>query len=67
IITQATLRIKRVPEVALPDAWFFPDFHSGATALREIEQSGVRPDIARLSDLNETEFGLAQLGSDIQR
>lgn len=67
IITQATLRIKRLPVATLPDAWFFPDFHSGATALREIEQSGVRPDIARLSDLNETEFGLAQLGSDIQR
>ncbi|MDN6158275.1 MAG: FAD-binding oxidoreductase, partial [Brevibacterium sp.] len=67
IITQATLRIKRLPEATLPDAWFFDDFHSGATALREIEQSGLRPDIARLSDLNETAFGLAQLGSDIQR
>lgn len=67
IITQATLRIKRLPETTLPDAWFFPDFHSGAAALREIEQSGLRPDIARLSDLNETAFGLAQLGSDIQR
>ena len=67
IITQVTLRVKRLPEASLPDAWFFPDFHSGATALREIEQTGLRPDIARLSDLNETEFGLAQLGSGLQR
>ena len=67
IITQATLRIKRRPETTLPDAWFFPDFHSGATALREMEQDGLHPDIARLSDVNETEFGLAQLGSAVQR
>ncbi|NJC55458.1 FAD-binding oxidoreductase [Brevibacterium marinum] len=67
IITQATLRIKRLPETTLPDAWFFPDFHSGATALREMEQTGLRPDIARLSDVNETAFGLAQLGSGLQR
>ena len=67
IITQATLRIKRLPETTLPDAWFFPDFHSGSAALRELEQDGLRPDIARLSDVNETAFGLAQLGSDTQR
>ncbi len=67
IITQATLRIKSLPEAMLPDAWFFRDFHSGATALRELEQQGLRPDIARLSDVNETAFGLAQLGSDVQR
>lgn len=67
IITEATLRITRLPEATLPDAWFFPDFHSGATALREMEQAGLTPDIARLSDVNETAFGLAQLGSDLQR
>lgn len=67
VITQATLRIRRLPEASLPDAWFFPDFHSGANALRELEQNGLRPDIARLSDVSETAFGLAQLGSRLQR
>lgn len=67
IITEVTLGISRLPEVSLPDAWFFPDFHSGAAALREMEQTGLRPDIARLSDVNETAFGLAQLGSGVQR
>lgn len=67
IITEATLRIKRQPEATIPDAWFFPDFASGAAALRLMEQTGVRPDIARLSDVNETAFGLSQLGSDLQR
>nr|WP_231635322.1 FAD-binding oxidoreductase [Luteipulveratus halotolerans] len=67
IITEATLRIKRQPEATLPDAWFFPDFASGAAALRLMEQAGLHPDIARLSDVNETAFGLAQLGSDLQR
>lgn len=67
IITEATLRIKRLPETTVPDAWFFPDFASGATALRRMEQAGLRPDIARLSDVNESAFGLAQLGSELQR
>lgn len=67
IITEVTLGISRLPEVSLPDAWFFPDFQTGATALREMEQDGLRPDIARLSDVNETAFGLAQLGSGIRR
>ena len=67
IITEATLRIRRLPEATLPDAWFFPDFASGATTLRLMEQAGLHPDIARLSDVNETAFGLAQLGSELQR
>lgn len=67
IITEATLRIKRQPESTAWDAWFFPDFHSGAAALRLMEQGGLRPDIARLSDVNETAFGLSQLGSELQR
>lgn len=67
IITEATLRIKRQPEATVPDAWFFPDFASGAAAIRRLEQEGLRPDIARLSDVNETAFGLAQLGSELQR
>ncbi|WP_209324545.1 FAD-binding oxidoreductase [Brevibacterium renqingii] len=67
IITEVTLQIRRLPEASVPDSWFFPDFASGAAALREMEQSGLRPDIARLSDVNETAFGLAQLGSGLQR
>lgn len=67
IITEVTVRVRRLPEATLPDAWFFPDFASGATALRKMEQSGLHPDIARLSDRHETAFGLAQLGSAVQR
>src|SRR5699024_5403900 len=48
-------------------SWFFPDFASGIAALREMEQSGLQLAIARLSDVNETAFGLAQLGSELQR
>lgn len=67
IITEVTLRIRRVPKAVQADSWFFPDFASGTAALREMEQSGLHLDIARLSDVNETEFGLAQLGSELQR
>ena len=67
IITEATVRIRRVPKAVRADSWFFPDFASGTAALREIEQSGLQLAIARLSDVNETAFGLAQLGSELQR
>ena len=67
IITEATVRIRRVPKAVRADSWFFPDFASGSAALREMEQSGLNLDIARLSDVNETAFGLAQLGSELQR
>ncbi|WP_152346068.1 FAD-binding oxidoreductase [Brevibacterium sp. CFH 10365] len=67
IITEVTLRIRRTPQSSLADSWFFPDFASGTAALRDMEQSGLRLDIARLSDVNETAFGLSQLGSELQR
>ena len=67
IITEATVRIRRVPKAVRADSWFFPDFASGTAALREMEQSGLQLAIARLSDVNETAFGLAQLGSGLQR
>ena len=67
IITEATVRIRRVPKAVRADSWFFPDFASGTAALREMEQSGLQLAIARLSDVNETAFGLAQLGSELQR
>lgn len=67
IITEATLRIRRMPQAVQADSWFFPDFASGTAALREMEQSGLQLAIARLSDVNETAFGLAQLGSQLQR
>src|SRR5699024_10122026 len=67
IITEATGRIRRVPKAVRAASWFFPDFASGIAALREMEQSGLQVAIARLSDVNETAFGLAQLGSELQR
>src|SRR5699024_12388719 len=58
IIPEATVRIRRVPKAVRADSWFFPDFASGTAALREMEQSGLQLAIARLSDVNETAFGL---------
>ena len=41
------------------DAWSLPGFAAGAEALRELEQAGAAPDVARLSDEEETRVSLA--------
>jgi alkyldihydroxyacetonephosphate synthase len=54
IITQAKMKIYRIPK---HDAWvvaIFKDFASGADSLRELIQTGIHPAICRLSDENET-------------
>lgn len=54
IITQAKMKIYRIPK---HDAWvvaIFKDFASGADSLRELIQTGIHPAICRLSDQNET-------------
>ena len=54
VITSVTVRIKPLPEVRRYDAWLVPSWEDGIRQLRELEQSGVVPEVARLSDLDET-------------
>ncbi|GAA4949794.1 FAD-binding oxidoreductase [Streptomonospora halophila] len=54
VITEATLRVRPLPEARHDEAWTFPDFAAGAEALRALAQSGVRPTLVRLSDEQET-------------
>jgi alkyldihydroxyacetonephosphate synthase len=54
ILTEATLRLHRVPEREGRASWSFPDFHAGLEAIREILQSGWRPAVVRLYDEVET-------------
>jgi alkyldihydroxyacetonephosphate synthase len=62
VIVATTLRVRPLPETRHYEAWSFETFASGAEALRELEQSGASPDVARLSDEEETRLTLA-LGS----
>jgi len=59
IITQATLRIRPRPESRDYRAFFFHSFEEGVQALRSLMQNGPRPALARLSDADETQAGLA--------
>ncbi|WP_082561979.1 FAD-binding oxidoreductase [Microbacterium sp. Root61] len=59
VLTEVTVRIRPVPAVTEYCAWTFPDFASGAAALRELTQLGIRPTVLRLSDESETKVNAA--------
>jgi alkyldihydroxyacetonephosphate synthase len=48
-----------VPETTRYEAWSFPDFPTGAAALRAVTQIGTGPTVVRLSDEAETGINLA--------
>lgn len=59
IITRVRVRVHPVPASALYEAWTFPDFATGADALRAVVQTGTGPTVLRLSDEVETGVNLA--------
>jgi alkyldihydroxyacetonephosphate synthase len=66
VITEVTVRIRRLPAATVYGSWSFPDFDSGAAALRELTQRGVRPTVLRLSDASETRVN-AVMGGHLMR
>jgi len=61
-ITRVAVRVRPAPEVTRYEGWMFPGFGAGAEALRRLEQGGAAPDVARLSDEDETRLGLGMTG-----
>ena len=59
IITRVRLRVHPTPETRLYEAWSFPDFATGAAALRAVTQTGTGATVLRLSDEAETGVNLA--------
>jgi alkyldihydroxyacetonephosphate synthase len=59
VITQVRLRVHRAPEAVSYEAWSFPDFATGAAALRAVVQNATGPTVIRLSDEAETGVNLA--------
>jgi alkyldihydroxyacetonephosphate synthase len=59
VITRVRVRVHPVPETTRYEAWSFPDFATGATALRVVAQNGTGPTVIRLSDEAETGVNLA--------
>lgn len=64
VIAQATLKIRPAPQERRYEGWTFRTFDDGVEAFRTLEQRGVVPDIARLSDEDETRLSLALAGAD---
>ncbi len=64
IITRAWVRIQPIPEWDKFYGVFFPDWHSGVDAVREIAQAGVPVSMLRLSNSTETQTTLALSGKE---
>ncbi|MFG2193279.1 FAD-binding oxidoreductase [Streptomyces sp. NPDC048639] len=63
VITEVTVRVRRVPEGRRDEAWSFPDFARGVAAVRALAQSGALPTSIRISDETETFVNAAVAGS----
>jgi alkyldihydroxyacetonephosphate synthase len=59
IITSVRVKVHPVPAATSYEAWSFPDFATGADALRAVVQTGAGPTVIRLSDEAETGVNLA--------
>jgi len=59
VITAVRVRVHPTPEATRYEAWSFPDFTTGANALRVVTQTGTGPTVIRLSDEAETGVNLA--------
>lgn len=67
VIARVRVRVHPLPESTRYEAWTFPDFASGATALRVVAQAGTGPTVIRLSDEAKTAVNLAttdKIGGD---
>jgi alkyldihydroxyacetonephosphate synthase len=56
VITEASIRVRQLPEVSDHRAYLFRDFASGAAAVREAMQAGVQAAMLRVSDAETTRF-----------
>jgi alkyldihydroxyacetonephosphate synthase len=59
VITRVRVRVHPAPAETRYEAWSFPDFATGADALRAVIQTGAGPTVIRLSDEAETGVNLA--------
>jgi alkyldihydroxyacetonephosphate synthase len=60
VITEVTVRVRRLPEVKVYEGWRWSSFAAGADAMRTLAQAGLLPTVLRLSDEAETAINLAR-------
>lgn len=58
VLTEVTLRVRRAPDEKRYEGFMFPSFAAGSEAMRVMAQEGATPDVARLSDEEETRLSL---------
>ncbi len=63
VIDELTLRVRRAPAARIYEGVFFESFEAGMHAFRELAQKRCTPEVARLSDEQETRMSLALAGS----
>jgi alkyldihydroxyacetonephosphate synthase len=63
VVTEVTLRVRRLPAVTRYEGWMLPTWQAGQEALRRLAQDGPLPDVARLSDADETRVSMAMSGT----
>jgi alkyldihydroxyacetonephosphate synthase len=59
VITEVTVNVRRRPSQSRYEGWSFATFNDGLAAMRSLAQAHVAPDVARLSDREETRVGMA--------
>ncbi len=64
IISEATVRVRPLPQEEKFQAVFFPHWEAGAAAAREIVQAGVGVSMLRLADASETITTLKLAGKE---
>ena len=67
MITEVTVRVRRLPAEKVYEGWRWPSFAAGADAMRTLAQAGLLPTVIRLSDESETAINLArpdEIGAD---
>lgn len=60
VITEVTVRVRRLPTEKVYEGWCWPSFSAGADAIRALAQAGLLPTVIRLSDEAETAINLAR-------
>jgi alkyldihydroxyacetonephosphate synthase len=62
VISEIALRVRPAPRERVYEALFFTGFDAGVEALRTLAREHAMPDVARLSDEEETRMSLALAG-----
>ena len=62
VITEVTVRVRRLPAERRYQGYVLPDFAAGQRVLRRLAQEEALPDVARLSDDGETRVTLTMAG-----